>query len=152
LAQKIVILAGTPGGGKGTFIRILNGIIGQINLATLRPQLLSERFEIGRLLGKTLLYGADVPENFLNQRGASILKSLTGGDRVTLEFKNSNESPAIICQFNIIVTCNSRLTVHLEGDTDAWRRRVVVILYSHPKPERPIADLAEQILREESSG
>ena len=152
LAQKIVILTGTPGGGKGTFIRILNGIIGQINLATLRPQLLGERFEVGRFLGKTLLYGADVPENFLNQRGASILKSLTGGDPVTLEFKNSNESPAIICQFNIIVTCNSRLTVHLEGDTDAWRRRVVIIPYTHPKPERPIADLAEQILREESSG
>jgi Predicted ATPase len=89
LAQKIVILTGTPGGGKGTLIQIINGIIGQINLAALRPQLLGERFEVGRFLGKTLLYGADVPENFLNQRGASILKSLTGGDPVTLEFKNS---------------------------------------------------------------
>ena len=152
LAQKIVILTGTPGGGKGTLIQIINGIIGQINLATLRPQLLGERFEVGRFLGKTLLYGADVPENFLNQRGASILKSLTGGDPVTLEFKNSNESPAIICRFNIIVTCNSRLTVHLEGDTDAWRRRLVIIPYTHPKPERVIVDLADQILQREASG
>ena len=152
LAQKIVILTGTPGGGKGTLIQIINGIIGQINLAALRPQLLGERFEVGRFLGKTLLYGADVPENFLNQRGASILKSLTGGDPVTLEFKNSNESPAIICRFNIIVTCNSRLTVHLEGDTDAWRRRLVIIPYTHPKPEPVIVDLADQILRREASG
>lgn len=137
LAQKIVILT---------------GIIGQTNLATLRPQLLGERFETSHFLGKTLLYGADVPENFLNQRGASVLKSLTGGDPVTLEFKNSNERPSIICKFNVIVTCNSRLTVHLEGDTDAWRRRLVIIPYQKPKPNQAIVDLAEQILRCEGSG
>lgn len=152
LAQRILILTGTAGGGKGTFIRVLNGIIGQTNLASLRPQLLGERFEVGRFLGKTLLYGADVPENFLNQRGASVLKSLTGYDPVTLEFKNSNESPAIICRFNVVVTCNARLTVHLEGDTDAWRRRLAMIPYHKPKPERVIADLDQQILQKESSG
>jgi len=152
LAQKIIILTGTPGGGKGAFIRVLNGIIGQINLATLRPQLLGERFEVGRFLGKALLYGADVPENFLNQRGASIIKSLTGGDPMTMELKNSNESPSVICQFNIIVTCNSRLTVRLEGDTEAWRRRLAIVPYTHPKPEQEITDLADQILRREASG
>ena len=83
-----------------------------------------ERFELGRFLGKTLLYGADVPENFLNQRGASVIKTLTGYDPVTLEFKRSNESPLVICAFNALVTCNSRLTVHLEGDTEATRTKV----------------------------
>ena len=152
LAQKIIILTGTPGGGKGAFVRVLNGIIGQNNLASLRPQLLGERFELGRFLGKTLLYGADVPENFLNQRGASVLKSLTGADPMTLEFKNSNESPLIICRFNVIVTCNSRLTVHLEGDTDAWRRRLIIIDYHKPKPQKVIADLDQQILSTEAPG
>ena len=93
-----------------------------------------------------------MPENFLNQRGASILKSLTGYDPLTLEFKNSNESPSIICRFNVIVTCNSRLTVHLEGDTDAWRRRLAIIEYQKPKPDKVIADLDQLILRTESSG
>jgi len=152
LAQRILILTGTAGGGKGTFIRVLNGIIGDVNLASLRTQLLGERFELGRFLGKTLLYGADVPENFLNQRGASVLKSLTGYDPVTLEFKNSNESPSITCKFNVIVTCNSRLTVQLEGDTDAWRRRLAIIEYRKPKPEKVIADLDKQILTSEASG
>jgi P4 family phage/plasmid primase-like protien len=152
LAQRIVILIGMAGGGKGTFIRVLNGIIGPANLASLRPQLLGERFELGRFLGRTLLYGADVPENFLNQRGASVLKSLTGYDPVTLEFKNSNESPLIICRFNVVVTCNSRLTVHLEGDTEAWRRRLVIVDYHKPKPKQIIADLDRQILGTEASG
>jgi|ERR1700731_1244805 len=152
LAQRFPILTGTAGGGKGTFIRVLIGIIGQINVASLRTQLLGERFELGRFLGKTLLYGADVPEKFLNHRGASVLKSLTGGDPVALEFKRSNESPVIVCKFNAIVTCNSRLTVHLEGDTDAWRRRLAIINYDKPKPATVIADLSEQILATESSG
>jgi len=80
LAQRLIILTGTAGGGKGTFIRVLNGIIGPTNVGTLRPDLLCERFELGRLLGKSLLYGADVAENFLNCKGASVLKALTGGD------------------------------------------------------------------------
>jgi P4 family phage/plasmid primase-like protien len=152
LAQRLVILTGTAGGGKGTFIRVLNGIIGPTNVGTLRPDLLCERFELGRLLGKSLLYGADVTEKFLNCKGASVLKALTGGDPVTLEFKGSNERPEITCRFNAIVTCNSRLTVHLEGDADAWRRRLVIIEYRKPKPARVIADLSEQILKDEGPG
>ncbi len=152
MAQRIMILSGTAGGGKGTFIRVINGIIGAKNVGTLRPEFLAERFELGRLLGKSLLYGADVPDNFLNCKGASTLKSLTGGDPVTLEFKGSNETPEIICRFNAIVTCNSRLTVHLEGDADAWRRRLVIVEYRNAKPETVISDLSERILAEEGPG
>jgi P4 family phage/plasmid primase-like protien len=152
IAQRILLLVGTAGGGKGTFIRVLVGVIGAGNVGGLRTQLLGERFEVGRLLGKTLLYGADVPDDFLNYRGASVLKPLTGGDPVTLEFKHSNEAPGIVCKFNIIVTCNSRLTVHLEGDTGAWRRRLAIIEYRNPKPKKIIADLSEQILEREASG
>jgi putative DNA primase/helicase len=152
LAQRLVILTGTAGGGKGTFIRVLRGVIGPVNLGTLRPDLLGERFELGRLIGKSLLYGADVPENFLNCKGASTLKALTGGDPVTLEFKGSNERPEIVCRFNAIVTCNSRLTVHLEGDSAAWRRRLVIIEYRKAKPVNVIADLSERILSSEGPG
>ena len=151
-SQRLVILTGTAGGGKGTFIRVLQGIIGAENVATLRPNLLGERFEMGRFFGKSLLYGADVPENFLNCKGASTLKALTGGDPVTLEFKGSNERPSILCRFNAIVTCNSRLTVHLEGDVEAWRRRLAIIEYQKAKPEKAITDLSEQILATEGPG
>ena len=99
-SQKILILNGTAGGGKGTFFRVLHGIIGGNNIGSLRTGLLQERFELSRMLGKTLLYGPDVPENFLNCKGASVLKALTGGDPVNVELKGSNERPEIICRFN----------------------------------------------------
>jgi putative DNA primase/helicase len=148
----LIILTGTAGGGKGTFIRVLHGIIGSNNIGSLRTEQLAERFEMGRMLGKTLLYGADVPENFLNCRGASRLKALTGGDPISVELKGSNERPEIICRFNVIVTCNSRLKVNLEGDTDAWRRRLAIIEYRNNPPEIKIADLSERILRGEAPG
>ncbi len=152
VAQVIMLLMGTAGGGKGTFIRILMGIIGQCNMAHLRTHLLTERFELSRMFGKTLLYGADVPEDFLNQKGASLLKSLTGGDPLNVEFKNSNETPEVVCKFNVICTSNSRLTVHLEGDHEAWRRRLRIIPYNRPKTNSVIADFDKIILRDEGSG
>jgi phage/plasmid-associated DNA primase len=81
-----------------------------------------------------------------------VLKSLTGYDPVTLEFKKSNESPLIVCKFNVIVTRNSRLTVHLEGDTEASRRRLAIVDYQKAKPTNVIADLDQQILATEASG
>jgi putative DNA primase/helicase len=118
----------------------------------LRTEFLGDRFEIGRHMDKTLLYGPDVPEDFLTKRTASILKSLTGGDVMTAEFKNSNESPQVKCQFNVIVTSNSRLAVYLEGDADAWRGRLVIVRYERAKPPVPIPNFAEKIVAEEGPG
>lgn len=151
-AQKMLVLTGTAGGGKGTVVRVITGIIGQRNVGSLRPSHLAERFELGRLLGRSLLYGADVPEDFLNCKGASVLKALTGGDPVTLEFKGSNARPEIICRFNVLATCNSRLSVRLEGDEEAWRRRLAIIEYAKSKPQNVIHDLSEQLLKDEGPG
>jgi len=71
---------------------------------------------------------------------------------MTAEFKNSNECPQLKYQFNIIVTSNSRLTVYLEGDADAWRRRLVIVKYEAAKPAVVIPDLAGKILTEEGPG
>jgi P4 family phage/plasmid primase-like protien len=152
LSQIILLLTGTAGGGKSTLVSVLTGIIGNGNVGLLRTEFLNDRFEIGRLMGKTLLYGPDVSEDFLSKRTASSLKSLSGGDMMTAEFKNSNESPQVKCQFNMIVTSNSRLTVFLEGDADAWRRRLVIVRYERGKPPVPIPNFAETIISEEGSG
>jgi len=152
LAQSIIFLTGTAGGGKGAFIRVLRGIIGPQNMATLRSALLMNRFELGRFLGRTLLYGADVPPDFLNCGSASVLKSLTGGDPVTLEFKGVNSRPEIVCQFNVIVTANGSLRIKLQGDIEAWRRRLRIIQYAKPPPRHIIPDLSDIILREEAPG
>ena len=47
--------------------------------------------------------------------------------------------------FHVILASNSRLRIALDGDEDAWARRLIVVDFDKPKPVNPIADLARAI-------
>lgn len=152
LAQRLLLLTGTAGGGKSQFVIAIEGLVGRLNCAQLRTDLLTERFETERLVGKTLLLGRDVPGNFLQSKGAHVLKALTGGDSLDTERKGVMGGHTIDGEFCGIITSNSRLRVRLDGDTDAWRRRLMIVKYDQPKPEKPIPDFGRLLLKEEGAG
>ena len=152
LPQRFLILDGTPNGGKGTLVRVIQALVGVTNSYQLRTECLHERFETFRYRGKTLLIGPDVAGDFLMRKGASVLKVLVGGDPLSGEGKGSNGDFPMFGTFNIIVTCNSRLRVRLEGDGGAWRRRLLVVRYEKPPPEKRILDFDRLLLQEEGSG
>ncbi|MHA3771603.1 phage/plasmid primase, P4 family [Verrucomicrobiota bacterium sgz303538] len=151
-AQRILLLTGTAGGGKSTLMNVIEEIIGRANVAHLRTNQLAERFELLSFDGKTLLTGKDVSPKFLMQRGSHVLKALVGHDHVQAEKKGANDRVSLFGNFNVVITCNSRLRVKLEGDTDAWRRRLVSIRYDKPKPKQRIASFSEVLLQEEGAG
>lgn len=152
LAQRLLLLTGTAGGGKTQLVTVLEHLIGRANCAQLRTEMLAERFELARLVGKTLLTGKDVPGHFLMLRGAHVLKALTGGDSLETELKGRMGSNTIDGEFCAIITSNSRLRVRLDGDTAAWRRRLLIVNYERPKPAKPIPDFARVLLTEEGAG
>ncbi len=152
LPQRFLIVDGTPNGGKGTLVRIIQALVGLNNSYQLRTDCLHERFETFRYRGKTLLIGPDVRGDFLMQRGASMLKVLVGGDPMSAEGKGSNGDFQMFGTFNIVVSCNSRLRVRLEEDAGAWRRRLLVVRYEKPAPEKRILDFHNVLLEEEGSG
>ncbi len=152
LPQRFLILDGTPNGGKGTLVRIIQALVGVENTYQLRTELLQERFETYRYRGKTLLIGPDVPGDFLMRKGASMLKVLVGGDPISAEGKGLNGDFAMFGTFNIVMTCNSRLRIRLEEDAGAWRRRLLVVRYEKPPPARRILDFHHTLLRDEGSG
>jgi putative DNA primase/helicase len=153
IAQRFLLLTGTPGGGKSTAVSVLESIVGLDNVIQLRTNLLNERFELARLIGKTTLSGKDVPSNFLETAGAQVLKSLVGGDIHSPELKFSNAKNLRIrgC-FNVIVTANTRLRFRLQDDDDAWARRTTLIPYERPKPKVRIGDFAQQLIETEGPG
>ena len=152
LPQRLLILDGTANGGKGTLVRIIQALVGIMNTYELRTECLMERFETFRFRSKTLLIGPDAPGDFLMQKGASKLKALVGGDPLSGEGKGLNGDFPMFGTFNVIMTCNSRLRVRLEGDTSAWRRRLLIVRYQNPPPENRILDFHVQLLRDEGSG
>ena len=80
------------------------------------------------------------------------MKALVGHDLLDAERKGSNASCPVRGDFGVVITCNSRLRVRLDGDADAWRRRLLIVRYERPKPERPERDFANRLLQEEGAG
>jgi P4 family phage/plasmid primase-like protien len=152
LAQKICILTGLEGRGKSTFVKVMQRVIGEVNCGELRTKHLAERFEVFRMLGKSLLVGNDVPGNFMMIDGAEVLKSLVGGDLKDAEPKNGNEGYRVRGEFNILITCNTRLRVKLDGDAGAWRRRLLLLPYESPPPKRKDPLFVEKLVASEASG
>jgi P4 family phage/plasmid primase-like protien len=152
LPQRFLILDGTAGGGKGSLVRIVQELVGLQSCIQLRTSQLESRFESFRYLGKTLLTGPDVPGDFMNQKGASVVKALVGGDPLTGEGKGLNGDFQMYGTFNIIMTCNSRLRIRLEEDTNAWRRRLLIVRYERPPTTKRIPDFDKVLLREEGPG
>ena len=152
LPQRFLLVDGTPNGGKGTLVRIIQALVGAMNTYQLRTDCLNERFETYRYRGKTLLIGPDVRGDFLMERGASMLKVLVGGDPISAEGKGLNGDFQMFGTFNIVVTCNSRLRLRLEGDAGAWRRRLLVVRYEKPAPAKRVLDFDHVLLRDEGSG
>jgi P4 family phage/plasmid primase-like protien len=150
--QKIMILTGTAGGGKSTVMSVFQKMVGQDNCAQLRTEQLLERFEMAGFIGKSTLIGADVPGNFLMQRGAYKLKQLTGGDFFQAEIKTARDLVTLYGNLNVGITCNSRLRITMDSDAGAWDRRLVIIKYEAPKPEKPINNFADWLVEHEGPG
>lgn len=151
-SQRFLLLDGLPGRGKTQLIEVFRMIAGVHNCYQLRTQYLADRFELFRCLGKTLLTGADVQADFMQQKGADVLKALVGGDSLSPEGKGSNGNFTIKGDFNVVIGSNTRLRVKLQGDVGAWRRRMLIVRYESSPPKKKIPYFAEMLVSEEGSG
>ena len=152
LTQTFLVLTGTAGGGKGTIVRIIENVIGLDNCVEMRTGQLGERFEIARFIGKTLLIGSDVPSSFLLHKYAGRIKSLCGHDRLTAEVKCVQDGVLLEGRFNIIITANDKLRLNIDGDAEAWKRRVLWIPFEKPPVQHRIPDFDKILLQEEGAG
>ncbi|HOY08846.1 MAG TPA: hypothetical protein PLB05_02080 [Candidatus Omnitrophota bacterium] len=152
LIQKFLILDGEPGRGKSTLVLVIRALVGQNNTTELRTKHLNERFELFRYLKRTLLTSVDVPGNFLSEKGAHVIKGLVGGDWFDAEQKCGTGSFPFQGNFCMLITSNSRLQVRLDGDTGAWRRRLLIIRFNAPEPAKVVPEFNEVLIRDEGSG
>jgi P4 family phage/plasmid primase-like protien len=152
LTQTILLLDGVADSSKTTLARVISALIGQDNCTELRTAHLDERFEASAFIGKTLLMAPDVRANFLSIHGATILKKLVGTDLMSAEFKRSNRRVPFEGIYNVIITSNSRLRAKLEGDADAWRRRLLIVRLEKPRTGERIVDFHVVIIEREGPG
>jgi len=152
LIQKFLILDGAGGTGKSTLSLIIQKLVGLENVTQLRTHHLAERFELYRYRNKTLITGVDVSGKFLSDKGAHLIKGLVGGDYFDAEQKGGTGSFQIQGDYCIIITSNSKLQLRLDGDVEAWRRRLLIVRYESTPPVKKIPKLDEILISEEGSG
>lgn len=151
--QKIILLEGSGLTGKSVYQLILDALVGEDAVTQLRTENLTSRFEHSRYVGKRLVAGRDVPSDFLRQRGASLLKSLTGGDRHNTERKNSNDDIPLKGDLHAIITSNAALRVKVDFDSSAWERRLVIFPFKRTgAPPKRLLRFDETLLNAEGPG
>lgn len=152
LAQRFVILDGVGSASKSAFVLTIAGVVGLKNVYELRTALLHERFEIGRMVGRTLLIGSDVQGGFLSAPGAYRIKSLVGGDPLEAEKKGSNHRFTVKGNFNLMITSNTRLCILIDSDESSWKRRLAIVRYDNPFTGQRIFDIDQYLLAKEAPG
>lgn len=80
--QKIILLHGDGGNGKGTMLRVLRRMLGDENYSSLSLHtLVEDRFAASGLYGVIANISGDLSSRFVNE--PEILKQITGGDSIT---------------------------------------------------------------------
>lgn len=151
-AQKIVLIRGTAGGGKSTLVSAVEKIFGEHMVAYLRAKNLNGRFETAGFIGRSVLVGKDVPGDTLSENGARMLKSLTGGDLMEGEIKGQQHRPQLKGCYHVVIVSNNHLRIKLDGDEQAWGRRLVILDFNREMPKKAIVNFADELVAEEGAG
>lgn len=151
-AHRIMLLSGDAGSGKTSLVSLVEKLVGSAACQQLRPSQLDSRFETREYVNKRLLMGNDVPADFLTGKNTAILKSLTGGDTMTAELKMENAGVTFKGDFHVVIGSNEELALRVEGDADAWERRLLSIHMFKPETRSNIPDFANRLFRDEGEG
>ena len=149
--QTILLLTGDAGWGKSSLMKILGRLIGWKNVGIIRNQIYTNEFELSHYSRKKLLYCPDMPTDFLSHKASSLMKQLVGGDPLWADVRNE-KMMTLEGNFPVILASNGKPRIHLDEDTDAWLRRLVVLSFKRAEDEMHMGMLAELILKQESSG
>lgn len=151
-SQAILVVVGASGTGKGTLVNLLTRLIGLELTAELRAEQLNERFEMSAFLGKRLLVASEINPDLLNLKGIGRLKALVGQDCMEAEIKRVNRRVSFNGDFHVVLYGNQLNPQPWSADLDAFRRRLLMVEYSKPRPTTIIPNLADELWSQEGSG
>jgi len=151
-SQTILVVVGASGTGKGTLVNLLTRLVGMESTAELRAEQLNERFEMSAFIGKRLLIASEIAPDLLNLKGIGRLKALVGQDCMEAELKRANQRTQFKGDFHVVLYGNQLNQQPWSADLDAFRRRLLIVEYTKPRPLTIIPNLADRLWVEEGSG
>lgn len=130
---KAFMLLGDGKNGKSTFLNLLQGFIGQKNIATPSlHQLVNNRFAKSELYGKLANIHGDLSSKTLNQTGP--FKMLTGQDLIRGEKKYQD---SFVFKNHAKLIYSSNELPRSKDTTDAFFRRWIIVNFPYKFTEDP---------------
>lgn len=123
--NKFAIFYGDGNNGKGTFQRLLINLIGESNVAALKPAQFSDKFNLETLVGKVCNIGDEAPNEYL--KNPSDLMSITSGDTVLV---NPKGRPAFEATFKLFNIFSGNYIPNSGNKTKGWYRRVMIVPFN----------------------
>ena len=127
--QNFTILQGGGGNGKSTFINHLTDIIGERNVSNASLADIADgnnRFAKSMLFQKEVNAFADIDSSFL--KSTSIIKALTGWDKIFAEYKGRD--PFMFKNFAKLIFSANKLPA-FNDFTEGFKRRVNIVEFPH---------------------
>lgn len=120
---KMLFIQGGGGNGKSTLIKIMSSLVGASNVSNVSMKsLVNNRFQSALLYNKLTNTVADIGADFFED--SSIIKALTGDDRITVERKGENGFDYLNFA-KMTYSCNS--LPRFKDNTGGLNRRPIVL-------------------------
>ena len=155
--EKMWLLYGKGGSGKGVILRVLRAIVGARNWYATTLQSMSSRFEIANMRHKKVVclpemeYRPWKGEEEYN-RSMDTCKKITGRDAVGVEIKYQQFAYDAELNCALVAASNSLTAFPRDGEEgSAWGRRLIVIP-TPPPVAKPDPSLAQKIISTELQG
>jgi putative DNA primase/helicase len=137
--QKAFYLFGSGANGKGSFMRLLEMLVGDENThSTSLENICENRFEVANLYNKRLVI---CPDEDRRIRGLSVFKSVTGGDSLRGEEKGMK---AFKFKYQGMVVLASNSPIFMGDDSYGLSRRLIPIPFSQKIPKSDRRDLTAE--------
>jgi P4 family phage/plasmid primase-like protien len=142
--QKMLIMFGPGGGGKGTILDITRRLIGPANVASLTLPQLAESHSLQTLMGKSLCVfpDASIPDRMDKKPLVEMVKSITGEDLVSI---NPKHKPRFSAKLNTRLMVATNDMLDLPDPSGALSRRLLVLRFTKSFDEKPDTKLREKL-------
>lgn len=140
--QQFVHLIGAPGTGKGTFVRLLEKIVGSDNFAPIKGKQLDDGSHIARIVEKQLVV---LPDQRRQDTPIDWILNLTGNDKISYRdvYKSSASAYFEGC---LVVVSNNPI---FSGDITGIKRRLCLVDFDNPVPAQKRSSKFEAIMADE---
>jgi putative DNA primase/helicase len=138
--QRMFLLSGGGGNGKGVFLNVLRALIGEVNFSAVELHELSDdKFASADLYGKLANICGDIDATYIEKTGK--VKELSGDDKVRAQFKGKDAFKFLFWG-KAIFSANA-----IPGTSDSsvgWTRRWEVLQFPYA-PKKPDPNLSRRV-------